>query len=341
MIKSASISEKILVVFPGALGDFICFLPALERLAMGTEAHLFARTEYADLLPPPIRARSLERYEISRLFIPGAEAEERLKRFFARYSHIYSWLGNGQRDFVENLQILCGGKARIFPLRPCGSRIHMVDYFLSCLGVGIPREAPPDIPIRPDAMDWCHRVWRQNGLEGKKVLVLAPGSGAREKNWPAEFYVMVAEWWEQEYDGKAVVVLGPVEEERERDRNHWGRAVVIRGLDLAKLAAFISRCDFYLGNDSGVTHMAAALGVETVALFGPTNPLQWSPYGKKVTMITKNVDCSPCPPSVMKSCPHRKCLATLAPAYVISRLEELLKKTRRRGELLDKGGGRD
>lgn len=329
MIKSASISEKILVVFPGALGDFICFLPALERLAMGTEADLFARAEYADLLPPPIRARSLERYEIRRLFIPGAEGEERLKRFFACYSHIYSWLGSGQRDFVENLQLLAGGAARIFPFRPSGSRIHMADYFLSCLGIGTPRGAPPDIPIRPDAIDWCRRFWRQNGLEGKKALVLAPGSGAQEKNWPAEFYAMVAEWWEQEYDGKAVVVLGPVEEERARDRNPRGRAVVIRGLDLARLAALISRCDFYLGNDSGVTHLAAALGVETVALFGPTDPLQWAPYGRRVTVITRNVDCSPCSSSAMKSCPHHKCLTALTPASVTSGLEELLKETQR------------
>lgn len=330
-----------MVLFPGALGDFICFLPALERLALGKEADLFARTEYADLLPPPIGVRSLECHEIGRLFVPGAGGEERLKRFFARYSPIYSWLGGGQRDFAENLRLLSGAEARIFPFRPCGSRIHMVDYFLSCLGIGTARGAPPDIPIRSDAMDWCRRFWRQNGLEGKKALILAPGSGAREKNWPAEFYTMVAEWWEQKYDGKAVVVLGPVEEERARDRNHWGRAVVIRGLDLARLAAFISRSDFYLGNDSGITHLAAALGVETVALFGPTAPWQWAPYGKKVTVITKNVDCSPCPPAAMKSCPHHECLTALTPACVISRLEELLEKTRRSGALLDKGGGRD
>ncbi|MEK7783617.1 MAG: glycosyltransferase family 9 protein, partial [Candidatus Binatota bacterium] len=84
------------------------------------------------------------------------------------------------------------------------------------------------------------------------------------------------------------------------------------------------RCDLYLGNDSGVTHLASVLGVETVALFGPTDPLQWALRGKRHTVITQNVECSPCLPPVMNSCPHRKCLTMLSPDYVIRRLEKLL-----------------
>ena len=334
-------SKKILVLFPGALGDFICFLPALDALARDGEVDLFARTEYADLVPPRIRTRSLERYEISRLFVAGAEQEERLERFFGSYSSVYSWMGSGRRDFVSRLEMLCGGRLRIFPFRPEDSRVPVVDYFLSCLGVERPRELPPYIPVRAEASAWSKDFWRRSGLQGRKVLVLTPGSGAREKNWPVEFFPEVVEWWKRKFTGESIVVLGPVEEELGRSGKNWKQMRVVGGLDLAKLAALIRRCDLYLGNDSGVTHLASALGVETVALFGPTDPLQWAPYGNRTTVITQNVECSPCSTQVMKNCPHRKCLTTLSAAHVIGRVEKFLAKTQESGALLDNKGCRD
>lgn len=316
------------------------FLPTLEKLTTGREVDLFARTEYADLLSRNVRTRSLECCEISRLFVPGAEKDERLKNFFGSYSGIYSWMGSGQRDFVRHLEILSNGKLRVFPFRPSGSQVHMTDYFLSCLGAECPKEFRLDIPIKFDALTWSRWFWRQRGLEGKRVLVLSPGSGAREKNWPIEFYMVLVEWWEKRIGGKSVVVLGPVEEERELYRYHWDQAQVVCGLELAKVAALINRCDLFLGNDSGITHLAAALGVETVALFGPTNLLQWAPPGRRVTVISRNIECSPCLPPVMKACLHRKCLTALSPDYVIRRLEKLFKDGER-GNLLDKVGCRD
>lgn len=334
-------SKKILVLFPGALGDFICFLPALDALARDREVDLLARTEYADLAPPRIRTGSLERYEISRLFVAGAEQEERLELFFGSYSSVYSWMGSGRRDFVSRLETLCGGRLRIFPFRPEDSRVPVVDYFLSCLGVERPRELPPYIPVRAEASAWSEEFWRRGGLRGKKVLVLTPGSGAREKNWPFEFFLEVVEWWKRKFTGESLIVLGPVEEELGRSGKNWKQMRVVGGLDLAKLAALIRRCDLYLGNDSGVTHLASALGVETVALFGPTDPLEWAPYGNRTTVITQNIECSPCSTQVMKNCPHRKCLTTLSAAHVIGRVEKFLAKTQESGTLLDNRRCRD
>ncbi len=334
-------SKKVLVLFPGALGDFICFLPALHALAGDSDVDLLARTEYAALVPPCIRTRSLERYEIGRLFVAGAEKEERLKRFFGSYASVYSWMGSGQRDFVSRLEAVCGGRLRIFPFRPAASRIPVVDYFLSCLGVGRPGEFPPCIPVRAEAFAWSEELWRQNGLQGRKVLVFAPGSGAKEKNWPLEFYLEVAGWWNRKFAGESIVVLGPVEEELGWMGKDWGKMRVVCGLELAKLAALIRRCDLYLGNDSGVTHLASALGVEAVALFGPSDPRQWAPYGKRITIITESAECSPCSTQVMKSCPHRKCLTTLSAARVMGRMEKLLEKTEENGTLLDNRGCRD
>jgi len=93
----------------------------------------------------------------------------------------------------------------------------------------------------------------------------------------------------------------------------------------------ISRSAVYLGNDSGITHLAAAVGVPTVALFGPSDPRQWAPRGRRVTVISRQVDCSPCSNSTMKSCPHRACLSELSAEEVIGvmgKLPELTSLTR-------------
>ncbi len=313
---------KTLVIFPGTLGDFICFLPTLQELAEKGKVDLLARSEYADLVPENIVTRSLECYEISRLFMPGAEQNERLRNFFGSYASIYSWMASGQPDFVRHLNSLARRRPFIFPFRPFGIRMHVIDYYLSCVDKISKDEVVPFVLVSSGAVAWSEKFWQENGLSGKRVLVLAPGSGAKEKNWPADFYNLVTKWWEQSVGGSSVAILGPVEEEKLKAESIWGKALVAKGLKLSQLAALVGKSDLYLGNDSGVTHLAAALGVRTVALFGPTDLVQWGPRGKRVTVITRNVGCSPCADSVMKLCLHRTCLTGLTPAVIIRVLQE-------------------
>lgn len=338
------IPEKILVIFPGALGDFVCFLPTLKKLATEGAVDLLARKEYADLLTPAVSVQSLERREITRLFVPQADRDGELQRFFGSYAAIYSWTGSKQPDFVRNLALLCRGRLQIFPFLPRDWRMHTADYYLSCLGEKDPGDNFPAISLSSVPLAWGERFWRQNGLEQRRVLALAPGSGAREKNWPVLFYHAVARWWEEKIGGKVVIILGPAEEERGELEHSWGEGIVVRSLGLGSVAVLLTQCDLYLGNDSGVTHLAAALGIETVALFGPTDFLQWAPRGKSVTVITRGLECSPCIHAVTKRCPDRRCLSELFPQEVIDILEEVGRKPSRHDGIevtaLTRGGTR-
>ena len=310
--------EKILVLFPGALGDFICFLPALEFLARDRSVDLFARSAYADLLLPAIHLSSIERHEIGRLFVVGAGRDEALRRFLDPYRVIYSWTGSGDENFVTNIRTLAGGRAKLFPFRPDYSTAHIADYYLACVNGKPVGETDPSIPLRRDALFWGRNWLSERGFEGKKILALAPGSGAREKNWPGDFFREVERWW-RDCGGESFVIFGPAEEEW-FDHQDWRGANVARHPELGQIAALLSLSDLYLGNDSGLTHLAAAVGVETVALFGPTDPREWAPRGRRVSVVSRNVECSPCTNQVMKSCPHRKCLTKLTPEEVIDLL---------------------
>ena len=79
MLESAA--QRSLVIFPGALGDFLCFLPTLRFLGEGKQVDLLAHSEFADLVPPAVKVRSLERYEIRRLFVSGSSRENECVTF--------------------------------------------------------------------------------------------------------------------------------------------------------------------------------------------------------------------------------------------------------------------
>ena len=318
--------KRSLVIFPGALGDFLCFLPTLRFLSQNNAVDLLARREFADLVSPTVNVGSLERYEIRKLFVSGSSKEARLHDFFGAYSAIFSWMGSGQPTFVRELQKL-SVNAHVFPFQPSPPiGLHQSEYYLTCIGAPAREAVGLEIPLKPDALAWSERYWQQHFLKGKPVMAIAPGSGAREKNWPHLSFLAMAEWWRQQTSGAVVVIVGPVEEETGDYTTLGQETVVARNLDLGRLAALLTRCHLYLGNDSGVSHLAAALGVTTVVLFGPSHVERWAPRGKNVTVVTQNVECAPCSISTMKNCPHRKCLTTLTPDDVIGRLAFLAEK---------------
>jgi len=73
-----------------------------------------------------------------------------------------------------------------------------------------------------------------------------------------------------------------------------------------------------------MTHLAAAVGIPTVVLFGPTDPKIWGPRGERVAILRKNLDCSPCTDEELARCSHRRCLELIEVEEVIERVRELM-----------------
>jgi ADP-heptose:LPS heptosyltransferase len=312
--------RRALVLFPGALGDFVCFLPALECLAGRTSIDLLGRTEFSELVPARIKVGSLERFEIRHLFVSGGGSHEQVRSFFETYGCTYSWMGSGDLSFKQELQAATQGRLQMFQFHPRNSQAHQADYYLSCAQDRSAR-GMPHIPLLPDAEQWSELYWAKNFLNSKPVLAIAPGSGAREKNWPLISFEAIARWWRERVDGNVLAILGPVEQERGGYESLCSHGLAIRGITLGRLAATIARCNLYVGNDSGISHIAAALGVPTAAIFGPSSVNQWAPRGTSVLVLRHEMPCSPCTVSAMKNCRHRDCLAALTPAEVIRQLE--------------------
>ncbi len=150
-----------------------------------------------------------------------------------------------------------------------------------------------------------------------------PGSGSPHKNWPWERFLEVALAISNQKQIQPLFLFGPVEEEAPKE---MVKAIEAQGFPILNrsalpiLAGVLSHCVGYLGNDSGVSHLAAALGIPTVNLFGPTDPAYWSPEGGNVTILTSALPCAPCSPEAVKLCPEKECLLSLSVNMVLDRI---------------------
>lgn len=316
-------SRRFCVLFPGALGDFICCLPALHALAQEGEVDVFARGEFAAIASEGLTVHSLERPEIAKLFTPRGAADEQVRRLFFVYVAVYSWMGSEQEEFVSQLRAASAQPVRIFPFRAADPRRHQSEYYFSCLHGDRTRTPEPRIISSGQINPWLDQFRAHHGLVERPLMVIAPGSGAREKNWPADRFAVVADWWRDRINGAVVLLIGPVEEEWGLSPSLQNAGVMARRLDLAQSAALLAAADLYLGNDSGITHLAAATGIRTVALFGPSSRRQWAPRGPRVTLIARNEPCAPCTVAEMKGCAHRRCLGEINAESVIGALARL------------------
>jgi len=142
-------------------------------------------------------------------------------------------------------------------------------------------DSAPSIGVPAADVAWVDEWLMEQGLIGKTILGVHPGAGGPQKRWPAERFARVAENLAGRYGCKVVVTGGPVDAEAVQDfmRNMGGEATQApTNLTVARLCALIQRFTILLCNDCGPMHIAAALRVPVIAVFGPSSPELWGPY---------------------------------------------------------------
>lgn len=285
---------RLLVLFPGALGDFVCFVPTLLALRArhGPGVRLVARPAHAALLDlPDLDVVSIDRREVADLFADGAPLAPATRALFGGRPATYSWTGAGHPAFARRLAAATGSTPRVVPFRDLRPGEHAADAFARSAGV-----APAPVPaalFREDA-----RALPPLPPPDAPLLVVHPGSGSPRKNWTG-FAELVRAW--RAAGGSALALRGPVE--AETGAGAVPDAPALSGLALPAVVPVLRRASVFVGNDAGVTHLAAALGTPTVALFGDTDPAAWGPRGPRVRIAHGPAPCPRCSPGVL--CTHR------------------------------------
>jgi heptosyltransferase III len=275
-----SVSQnKILVIRGGAIGDFILTLPVLSALrAQFPNASLellgyphIAQLARAGKLVDAVH--SIEARSMAGFFARGGQLNPPLGDFFSSFAVIISYLYDPDRIFQENVARVSKAQFIAGPHRPDErAGIHATEVFLQPLTRLAIFDADP-VP---------RLGLKQDTLKRELRLALHPGSGSEKKNWPE------AKWREliQKLSGSPLLLVGGEAEEGRLERlAEAAPCELARSLPLAELAARLSTCALFVGHDSGISHLAAAVGTPTVVLWGDTAEAVWRPLGEHVTIL--------------------------------------------------------
>ncbi len=346
--------KKILVRGPNWMGDAVMCAPALDTLRQAfpdSEISLLVRPAIGELFaghPSPdhvvsydhqgvhagwrgtIRlARSLrrERYDLAVLFQNAFEAA--FLGVLAGVPLRYGYATDGRRLLLTH------------PVDPPDpkQRRHQVQYYLEMLRPLVQETSAPKpvLHVGHEEEAMADRLLREDGVQASDVLIgLNPGSvygGA--KRWLPERFAAVADRLlvdlrqRSPHPVRCLIVGGPGEET-------LGEAIaqqmvsiplILSGkTSVRALKAIIKRCHIFVTNDTGPMHVANALGVPVVAVFGSTDPLVTAPYNRawSAAIVRNPADCSPC---LFRECPiDHRCMTSISADQVLHAAQAMLAK---------------
>ena len=329
--------KSVLVIKLDHIGDFLLAAPAFAAIrrhfadaevtllcaswnaGLGRKSGLFDRVIAFDFFPSkadaPRRPRADPRL-VAKLGLPAFDLAIDLRvdedtRGVLHYVSARCKAGFYSRLMPSDMAIVLP-QVRLDPADGAGILAHQRGMMLRLVATVIAYFDPLDDAghlLRRVAADHDADVARMKEGWRAPVIVVSTSSGREIKNWPLEKFAAICDWIVAELGG-TVVLLGGAEQKREaallaRKLSSPNVVDLVGRLPIEQSFAVIAHADLYLGNDSGLTHAAAALRVPTVALYSGMDPIAvWGPLGPRVTAIRAAVPCSPCHLTYVTDCTH-------------------------------------
>lgn len=280
----SSTHGKILVIRGGAIGDFVLTLPALAALRRQfPEAHIEILgyphiTQLAVSGGLVDTAQRIEAPELAAFFARNGRLSENMADYFSEFDLIISYLYDPDRIFLENVSRCMTGQFIAAPHRPDE------------------REAAPasKVFLRPlerlaifDADHVPRLSVEARGTKARRI-VLHPGSGSEKKNWSEQNWADLLSNLMASTNYELLLVGGEAEGERLQRLSAAlppQRLHVAQSWPLANLAAALQNCRAFVGHDSGISHLSAALGLPGLVLWGESREEIWRPPSDKVRIL--------------------------------------------------------
>jgi len=344
--------KKILVRAPNWIGDAVMCIPALHALARAfpnSEIFLLARPSVGELFVGHPGVHHVVRYDHQGVH-SGWLGKRRLAASLRREHYDLALLFQNAFE-AAFLGVLAGIPLRYgyatdgrrllltHPVDLPNSRrtLHQVDYYVEMLRP-IVRETStmkPMLYVSSEDQDVADRVLQQGGIRPSEILIgVNPGSVyGRAKRWSSERFAVVADRLIVELGQLAsrpvrcLIVGGPGEEALGDAvaRQMVSNPLVLSGkTSVRELKAIMKRCRLFVTNDTGPMHVADALGVPLVAIFGPTDPVATAPYHARHAVVRNPVRCSPC---WLRDCPiDHRCMTSVSTDQVVQAAKEVVSR---------------
>jgi len=317
-------NKKLLAIHLGTLGDVvISFTPLLLLKETFSHIDLLCRqsiglmARYLKVIDEPYNVESAT---FSFLFrTTPVDSSSGPTTYLRSYDEIL--LFSFSRDLAENIKKVSGNKVFQLPPRPEPSQNIQVGRYLTSMMVN-----KAFLKEKSGNKFWnIYQDFRNPGFRGKKILI-HPGSGSHLKNWPIQYFLKLERLLSD--DGfEPVFILGPAEDRAAEIflQNGVSEKKIMQLFDLLKLVDVLKTGGAFIGNDSGVSHLAAFIGLPTLVIFGPTQPLRWCPMGRHVAALSCHLDCDPCFETSRKGCDSMECLMGISPEQVKNKFDLFIK----------------
>ena len=288
---------KILVIRGGAIGDFILTLPAIAALRKNFPDSYLEVLGYPHIAQLAVaggladRVESISGRALAGFFARNGELAEELVDYFSEFDLIISYLYDPDQIFSTNVARCTGAQFIAAPHRPReGTNIHATQLYLKPLERLAIFDADP-IPRLRMGVDSAvtsalFRVATGQGAE--RILALHPGSGGEHKNWPEANWAELLQNLINQTNFNLLLVGGEAEGERLQRLAAAlppARARVAQSRPLPELAQLLQRCSAFIGHDSGISHLAAAVGLPGLILWGETAEEIWRPPSEKMIIL--------------------------------------------------------
>ena len=284
---------RILAIRGGAIGDFILTLPALRLLREAfPHCHLEVLgyrhiaslalhggpapgTTYADA------TRSIEYGPLAGFFARNGNLSPELCEYFASFQQVVSWLFDPDGIFETNVK-RAGVKNHLSAYTPITDENHasvQLARGLESMALFLDDPVVKLIPT-PESHQSAETFLSSSAMRNSSFTALHPGSGSPRKNWPLEKWRTLAGEIKD-----PLLIIGGEADTASLDSLAPHATLIARDLPLPTLAALLTRCTRYFGHDTGISHLAAAVGAKCTLLFGPTDPAVWAPQGPHVKIL--------------------------------------------------------
>ncbi len=278
---------KILIIRGGAIGDFILTLPAIAairrqfpdaHLEVLGYPHIIQLAQAGGLVD---RVQSIEARALAGFFARRGSLEPDLADYFSEFDIILSYLYDPDDIFRTNIARCSTAQFIVGPYRPNErERLHATKVYLQPLE-------------RLAIFDADHLPRLKIGTPAGKqdsapTVALHPGSGSEKKNWPEEKWADLLQYLVNSTDFRLLLVGGEAEGERLQRLAAAlppTRTRVAQSLPLAELARLLQECDAFVGHDSGISHLAAAVGLRGIVLWGNSAEAVWRPPHEEIVVL--------------------------------------------------------